>query len=153
MTEAVPATRRRLLGVAAALAAVALPAAAADAAAPDTAAGGSGADADAELLRLVAEMTAIKHESDTLNEQAFDLAFDDPQRGKMTAHANDIMKGWYGLRARVVFLPARTRAGLVAKARMAMDLVSLNGDGTPIDDEALYWSVLRDVLAEPAAKP
>jgi hypothetical protein len=102
---------------------------------------------DAELLRLLAEMAAIKHEADGLSDQASHVQFADPKHARLQARAAEIMRGWEDRRRRVVLIPARTRAGLQAKARAALDLVNLNEDGSPIDDEAMYWSVLKDVLA------
>lgn len=116
-----------------------------------TAAVAADADPDAELLRLLAEMTALKREADALSEQSEDLPFEDPQRAKLSTRAAEIMLGWQERRRRVAVIPARTQAGLQAKARTAMELISRNGDGSPIDDEAMFWSVIRDVLSDPPA--
>ncbi len=130
-------TRRAVLagaGAAAALPAVAAPT-------------GTQVSPDADLLRLLGEMDALQRQADPIFDRAWALPIADAKGKELLAAAYALMDQWHHRKRQVAALPARTAAGLRAKAEMAMTFIPLRADETPCEDDMITWSVLRDVLA------
>lgn len=150
--------RRGVLGGAAALLAgsAGVPAAAM----PDTLAGrgtdpggspaAGGSEADAELLALIAAFHAMDQEDEALLAGVEELPEDDPRsRAAWTRHQEQLRPRLFAAQAGIATTPAQTRAGLLAKASLALSRTLVMADGTPDQDAELTVSVLHDVLGLP----
>ena len=69
-----------------------------------------------------------------------------PQREAMWTQVYALSGDWHRIMDQVIDTPARTEAGRSAKARRVLKWADLDADGWPIGDDALPWSLARDVL-------
>jgi hypothetical protein len=97
---------------------------------------------DAALLALVAEYLAAEHEASALCE-ALDTIPPPPDTDPRKVRVSVLYDRACGLEAQIVATPARTAAGMRAKAQAAhRDLQTQSGG-----EGSLAWSAVCDVLA------
>ncbi len=138
--EPITTSRRALLaGSSAALAVTAAPLAKADAANPD-----------AELLAMIDAFRATREETTVILDAVEDLPAHSPeQEAAWTRHWDVLSPLYHDLKWRIATTPARTREGLLAKAKVAGERYYIVEDASVSGDDALAVSVIRDVLGLP----
>lgn len=106
-----------------------------------------GGASDAGLLLLIGEMEAIEREADTVFDAADQAPADSAEERRLTHQGGAIIEGWDDRRRTAVMTPALTLEGMQAKARhLAFTRVNLILDNNPLDDDEIFWSLLRDGL-------
>ena len=132
-------SRRAVLGAAAALPLAAVPvvAAAAD------------PNADAELLRLEHAIMAVDAEQARLNLEGDALPWPPskaPRYRAIQKRSSALTDQWHALHEEVIDTSPATEVGRKAKARIVLRWVQRDADGWPIGEDAIAWSLARDVL-------
>ena len=112
----------------------------------------TGADAialhpnDAALLRLEREIAAIHAEQDRLGLEDEAPGITEARRAAIRERLVVLHRHWHSTLDNIIDTPAATDAGRQAKARIVLRWVQRDADGWPIGEDALAWSLARDVL-------
>ncbi|MDA8249784.1 MAG: hypothetical protein M0Z28_11465 [Rhodospirillales bacterium] len=128
-------TRRALLAGAAAAPLAALPAVAAPLH-PN----------DAALLRLEQAIVAVAAEQDRLGVEDDAPVLSAPRRAAIRARLDALSADWHATLDDIIDTPAASDIGRQAKARVLLRWTQRDRDGWPTPDDALPWSLARDVL-------
>ena len=102
--------------------------------------------ADDALIRLCAAFLQRERIGRALSAQA-DAMPKGPARDAVEARHDEATAGYHPRLDAIIDTPAVTLAGVRAKAEVALGWVQLDRDGWPLPDDALPWSLARDVLA------
>lgn len=103
---------------------------------------------DAALLVMVAEIEAIDLIADPLWEEWGELTSREPRYHEVQSLLKEPRARRVALVNAVELLPARTLAGIQAKARIAKrDCFILNRDDKPDEEDVMVYGLLRDLLA------
>ena len=106
------------------------------------------ANPDAALLAMAAEMDAINLYADPLWDEWNDLPGGTPRHAEVLALLGEPQARRRALWNAIEVLPARTMAGVLAKARLAKrDCFIMGADGQPEDEDLLIYGLLADLLA------
>ena len=107
----------------------------------------AGGASDAGLLLLIGEMEAIEREADTVFDAADQAPSDSAEERRLIDQGEALIGGWNERRCTAVITPALTLEGMQAKARhLAFTRLNLILDNNPLDDDEIFWSLLRDGL-------
>ena len=101
---------------------------------------------DATLLRLEQEITAVAAEQDRLGVEDDIPGIPAPRRAAIRARLSALSADWHAAHDLTIDTPAVTDAGRQAKARIILRWVQRDADGWPSGEDAIAWSLARDVL-------
>lgn len=111
---------------------------------------------DAALLEACARWMAREAEYEAAYERhcSAEDAGDKAEANRMFKLQCDLAKESHVLLPLVIDTPARTAAGRLAKAEVAMTIVQTNPDGTALSrDDAMIWSLAEDLAGKPLVPP
>ena len=118
----------------------------------DAAASGSAEDLDVVLLALSREFDSTISAVVRLEDERDALPGEDPRVDALDGQVKALVSRRWELREAITDTPARTREGLVAKARVALWELS-DGDleeGPTDGNSSVAWSLAQDVLGRAA---